>query len=378
MNLSQRMPSGKNVLRGRLPQGMCAVVVMGLVCGTWANAQWNNGSGAAPNPYVQSAAPGVVTLPGTGQNGSNGQMQGVPFGTMQGTLPTPNQGNEYSQTMQSAMLYPDPKVYVLPPGALISLHIYGVTDYGGVIRISKDGTGEIPLIGQIHLGGLTIEKAQELVADRLKAAGMFRDPNVSIALAEAPKDDNVTIAGEMHSIVPVMGQQTLFGALSAAGGLPAGASRTVTIIRPGVAEPITVDIGTTPQQMAKADVPVYAHDTIYIERAGTVYMLGEFKQPGLIPLTSGPMTLMQAAAMTGGPNFSGNFADMRIVRTVGTQRTEVKVDIKKVLYGTAPDPILQAGDIVFLPPSSLKSLLSSGGVSVLLQTISLALLVVGR
>ena len=46
-------------------------------------------------------------------------------------------------------------------------------------------------------------------------------------------------------------------------------------------------------------------------------------------------------------------------------------DIKKVLYGQAPDPVLQADDIIFLPSSALKDAIKSGGLGTLLGVASL-------
>jgi polysaccharide export outer membrane protein len=98
-----------------------------------------------------------------------------------------------------------------------------------------------------------------------------------------------------------------------------------------------------------------------------VYLLGAFKTQGAIPMQqNAPLTLMQVAALGGGLGFQGKLNDLRIIRTEGLTRKVVNVDIKKVLDGTAPDPILQADDIVLLPTSAMKAAIKSGGVGVLL------------
>ena len=75
----------------------------------------------------------------------------------------------------------------------------------------------------------------------------------------------------------------------------------------------------------------------------------------------------------GGPNFEGKYNDLRIIRTNGEQRTLVRCDMKRVLYGKDPDPILQANDIVFLPSSAIKASLSNGSFSSALSVIGLSL-----
>ncbi len=176
----------------------------------------------------------------------------------------------------------------------------------------------------------------------------------------------------MHGVVPVVGQKRLFDVLSAAGGLPATASHIITINRPGVAQPIVVDLGTDPARSAQANVPVFPRDTIVVSRVGVVYLLGAFKNQGAIPLQqNSPLTLMQAAALGGGPGFEGKLTDLRIIRTMGLDRKVVQVDIKKVMNGKAPDPVLQADDIVFLPTNPMKAAIKSGGLGTLIGIASI-------
>ena len=148
--------------------------------------------------------------------------------------------------------------------------------------------------------------------------------------------------------------------------MPVTASHVITVVRPGVEKPIVVDLGTDPTKSAQSDITILPGDKIIVSRVGVVYILGAFKTQGAIPLQqNSPLTLMQATALSGGAGFEGKYADLRIVRTQGLTRTVVKVDIKKVLHGRAPDPVLQADDIVFLPSDALKAAIKSGGLSTL-------------
>jgi polysaccharide export outer membrane protein len=129
-------------------------------------------------------------------------------------------------------------------------------------------------------------------------------------------------------------------------------------------EPIVVDLGTDLAASATANFPIHPHDIIQISRASVVYVLGAFPRQGAVPLDQAtPLTLLQVAALSGGINFEGNYADLRLIRTVGNERKVVKVDIKKVRDGRAPDPLLQANDIIFLPTDEMKATLKSLGTS---------------
>jgi polysaccharide biosynthesis/export protein len=266
-------------------------------------------------------------------------------------------------TTDPAILYPGPREIHLEHGDLLTVHVYGTSDYLPTARVSLDGSVQLPLIGIVHVAGLSLHEAQDLIAERLIAAGMYRDPQVSIQVLESP-NQVVTVTGEMHGVIPVLGgQKRLFDVMAAAGGLSVTSSHTITINRPGLPEPIIVDLGTNPATSAYSDVPIFPGDTIVVSRVGVIYLLGAFKTQGPIPLQqNSPLTLMQAAAIAGGPGFEGKMNDLRIIRTVGLERKVVVVDLKRIFNGRDPDPVLQTDDIIFLPTSAMKAAIKGGGI----------------
>jgi polysaccharide export outer membrane protein len=295
-------------------------------------------------------------------------------------------------TTDPAILYPGHRDVYLASGDVLTIHIYASGDYTPTARVDLDGKIQLPLIGSVEVGGLTIHKAQDLIAQALVSAGMYRDPQVSIQITESP-NLVATVVGELHGIVPILGERRLYEVLAAVGsgggggtgaattvvvgggGLPASASHVITINRPGVPEPITIDLGTDPAKSSLADIPIFPRDTIIVPRVGVVYLLGAFKTQGAIPLQpNSPLTLMKVAALTGGAGFEGNQDDLRIIRSVGLSRQVVRVDLKKILYGKAPDPVLQADDIIFLPTNQMKAAIKSGGIGTALGIVSLLLL----
>jgi polysaccharide export outer membrane protein len=276
-------------------------------------------------------------------------------------------------TTDPAILYPVAREIVLGQGDVLTVRIYGMADYAPTARVALDGTIQLPLIGGIAVEGLSLHQAQDLIAIRLVEGGMYRNPQVSIQVTESP-NQLVTVTGELHAVIPVAGGKRLFDVLAAAGGLPQTASHTIVIQRPGIADPIVIDLGSDPATSSRANVPVFPRDTIVISRVGVVYLLGAFKTQGAIPITqNSPLTLMQVAAVGGGAGFEGKFDDLRIIRTTGAERTVVRVDIKKILRGADPDPILQADDIVFLPSSAMKAAIKVGGISTLLGVATVLL-----
>ena len=297
-------------------------------------------------------------------------------------------------TTDPAILYPANRDVYLWHDDLITVRLFESADYSPIARVGLDGTIQLPLVGSVQVEGLTVHQAQALIAQKLISAGMYRDPQVSIQITESP-NQTATVIGELHGLVAIIGERRLYDVLAAVGGgggfsstattvvvggggLPTTASHIITINRPGVAQPITIDMGTDPAKSTEANIPIFPRDTIVVPRVGVVYLLGAFHTQGAIPLTqNSPMTLMKVAALTGGSGFEGKQNDLRIIRSVGTGRQVVRVDLKKIIEGKAPDPVLQPEDIVFLPTSSMKAAIKSGGIGTLLGIVSILLVATG-
>jgi polysaccharide export outer membrane protein len=288
------------------------------------------------------------------------------------TLQTPTTA---TVTTDRAVLFPPGRDPILSPGDLIQIRVFEQADYNPEVRLSASGTVLLPLIGTVDLNGKTVSQAEKLIEQRLVDAQIYRNPQVTIQLAEGP-NQAATIVGEVHSVVPILGSRRLLDVLAVAGGLPPTASHVITINRPGVAEPIVVDLGTDPLHSGLANVPIFPGDTIIIGRIGVVYMVGNFKSPGMIPLTQyTPLTLMEATALSGGLLYQGKYNDVRLIRTIGDHRTVVKLDIQRILHGKDADPILQANDIVFIPDDALKAFIANGNLGTLLGVVSLLIAV---
>jgi polysaccharide export outer membrane protein len=281
-------------------------------------------------------------------------------------------------TTDRALLFPPARDPILSPGDLITVHVFEQADYNPEVRLDSNGRVLLPLIGTVDLNGATVSQAEKIIEQHLKDAEIYRNPQVTIQLAEGP-NQVAAVVGEVHSVVPIIGSRRLLDVLAVAGGLPPTASHVITISRPGVDQPLVVDLGTDPLHSGLTNVPIFPGDTIIISRIGVIYMLGAFKSPGIISLTQySPLTLMEATALSGGLSFQGKYDDVRLIRTVGDHRTVVKLDIQRILHGKDPDPILQANDIVFMPDSVFKASISNGSLGTLLGIVSLLIAVIPR
>jgi polysaccharide export outer membrane protein len=321
------------------------VLALAVIC--WAGTGFAQGQ-ADSAAGTQTGEPSTVTGAAPAQAATPGEMQ----------------------LTGAAMLYPGDD-FRLGTGDLIAVRVFQEPDYQATVRVDLDGNVLLPFIGSVNVKGLTVRAAQVLIADRLRTGQFYKDPEVTIQVVDTV-NGSVIVTGEVHSVVPVASGRSLREVLLIAGGLPATASHTVKIVRPGLADPIVVNLGTDLASSTAANIPVLPHDIIQITRASVVYVLGAFARQGSVPLDqASPLTLLQLASLSGGINFEGRYQDLRLIRTVGTDRKLVEVDIKKVREGKAPDPVLQANDIVFLPTNSMKAILKSLGTGGVIGLITL-------
>jgi polysaccharide biosynthesis/export protein len=108
------------------------------------------------------------------------------------------------------------------------------------------------------------------------------------------------------------------------------------------------------------NVPIYAGDIVKVTRAGIVYVVGAVKKPGGFTVKGNEqMSLLKAIALAEGLSSTSSKGHTRIIRTDegSGKRSEIPVQLGKILDGKAPDLNLQAADIVFVPSSTGKTVL---------------------
>ena len=107
-----------------------------------------------------------------------------------------------------------------------------------------------------------------------------------------------------------------------------------------------------------ANILIMPYDIVSIPPAEIVYVLGEVTKAGPLGLKDNQsMSILEAVSSSGGVLKTAAPQHARILRPVaGTpKRTEVAVDIKRILAGTADDVQLLPGDILFVPGSTGKA-----------------------
>lgn len=113
---------------------------------------------------------------------------------------------------------PATKDYRIGPEDLLEIQVFGVDQLTRTVRVNSKGNISLPLVGAVHVGGLTSQEAEAVVVARL-AESYLQDPQVSLFIKEYTSQ-RVVIEGAVNKpgVYPLRGTTSLLQTLALAGG----------------------------------------------------------------------------------------------------------------------------------------------------------------
>ena len=305
--------------------------------------------------------------------------------------------------------------YRIGPEDVLNINVFEAQELNREVRVSASGEISLPLLGSVRAAGLT-PRELEFVLQELLHRTYMKDPHVSVFVREM-QSHPVSVMGAVRrpGVFQIRGSKTLLEVLSLAEGLADDAGETVIILRgaalspdPDTAtdHPVLADRPPSgpqndgePQSVSSAPIGspsspenavqvnlkdllesansrnnpmVHPGDIVKVTRAGVVYVIGEVRKPGGFALKSSQsISVVQALALSEGLTHTAAKGNARIIRTdpQSGERKETQIDLGKILAGKAPDPMLEAKDIVFVPNSAAKTTFGRGS-EVAAQTLA--------
>jgi polysaccharide export outer membrane protein len=265
-----------------------------------------------------------------------------------------------------------PNGYPLGPGDRIAIRALDVEEFNGQpVLIDRDGEINLPLAGRVRAAGRTVEELESEIASRLKK--FLHEPQVTVTITEfQSRPVSVFGAVDRPGVHQLEGPKTLWEVISLAGGLKHEVGDTIKITR-------RLDQGAIPLPNARTDetgqysiaevevksvmemtspeqnILIMPHDVISVSRANIVYVVGHVNRPGGF-VTNGKLSVLQALSLAGGFQAHANAKEARILRLKddSQNRTQIAVNLKKVLTGGAEDLALRPDDILVIPHSGWK------------------------
>jgi polysaccharide export outer membrane protein len=271
--------------------------------------------------------------------------------------------------------------YKIGPEDLLEISVFEDANLNKTVRVSSQGNISLPLLGILKVKDLTANELEKEVRDLL-AEKYLQEPHVSVFIKEY-RNQQISVMGavEKPGVYDVKGQKTVLDLLAMAGGLSGypkeNAGPLLFLIRPVRPEdesskekkdseeqtPKTFLIDLE-ELLVKSDLtlnlPLIHGDVINIPFSGKIFVGGEVRSPGGFPLGGRKMTVGQAITMAGGLKYEANGSETKIFRYAekGTEKEILSVNAYAIQKGENEDPYLKENDIIIVPKSGVKALLT--------------------
>ena len=280
---------------------------------------------------------------------------------------------------------------VIGPDDSVTISVLESDEISKTWRVDSTGNIQLPLVGQIHVAGLTADQLAKRLTQEL--ARYIRDPHLTVYIAEF-RSQPVTVTGAVHrpGTFQTEGPKTLWTVLTMAGGLETSYGSTVTVTRQvrygliplpeahldadgthSVAVLPVKDVEDT--SSATSNLLIRPNDTVAVSTdERKVYIIGEVIKPGAIELVNhDAISMMQVLAAAGGLSKLAQPKNTEIMRqnAQGLYERVGSIDLKKLEHGHVEDRMLTAGDIVIVPSSGVKSYAQVAGLSAIVTGFAL-------
>jgi polysaccharide biosynthesis/export protein len=259
--------------------------------------------------------------------------------------------------------------YVLGPNDQVIIRAFQAEEIGErPYRIDTDGNMDLPLVGTVKAGGLSVDQLEAELTKRL--ATYVRNPQVSVTVVQYRSEPVFFFGAFAHpGIYGLQGRRTLVDMLASIGGLQPNASRRITITRQLEYGPIPLpnavvnraqDVSTVEIGMGSLrdnlnpaeDIVLQPYDRISVSRAEMVFVGGEVAHVTGIELGErDSLSVVQVLSMAGGLTRDADPAKARVLRPVvnSAKRAEIPINIKLILAGKNNDFPLEQNDLLYVP-----------------------------
>lgn len=275
------------------------------------------------------------------------------------SMPNLSSGSVHSsgQGMSSGGVFP------IGVGDLIEVGVFDTPELSGQLRVDPNGNVTMPLVGSIHVVGMRTDEAQKLIQQKLVSADLVKEPQVSVFIRDYATQ-GVSVWGEVKSpgVYQVLGNRRVSDLISMAQGVTPAAGFWATVTRRNDSNnPMRIDLraaANTPGQGSSYELQ--PGDTLQVERAGIVYVLGDVSKPGGFVMDHDNVTVLQALAFALGPTKTAALGGARLLRKTPNGFEQSPLPLKAILKAKNSDPILRADDIIYVPSSVTKTAMSMG------------------
>jgi len=238
------------------------------------------------------------------------------------------------------------------PRDLIAVNIYNAPELSRLVRVSEEGLIQLPMLRRkIAAAGLLPGEIEASLVQALAEEELLVSPVVTVTAAEyASRPISVLGAVKKPVTFQAVSPVKLLDALTRAEGLTGEAGAHLLVTRAsGLVERIPVK-GLIELADPQLNLVLQGGEEIRVPEAGRVFVVGNVKKPGSFTLHEGEATsVLKLLALSEGL-LPFHTKQAYVYRTDGNGgRTEIALELRKILDRKVPDPAIGASDILYIP-----------------------------
>lgn len=253
---------------------------------------------------------------------------------------------------------------------VLNIIVYEEEDLSrNALRVSADGYITFPLIGQLHVDGLTTSEIEQLISHKLAQEQYLLEAHVSVMVTDY-KSKRALVLGSVNNpgSYALEARERVLDAISKAGGIRRVETRGKTsagkkglIIRtenPDTPQEkkivIKIDLkGLLEDGDQVSNIYIQDKDVLYVPAAEHFYIIGQVKDPGSYTISDREITLVEAISMAGGFTQIAARNRARIIRVEEGVEKIITVNVDAITDAgkKIQDVIVQPNDVIVVPES---------------------------
>jgi polysaccharide export outer membrane protein len=250
------------------------------------------------------------------------------------------------------------------PNDLLSVSVYDAPEFTRAVRVGADGLIRFPILkGKVIAQGAFPADLELAIAEALMEESLIVDPFVAVSVIEyASRPINVTGAVRRPLTFQAVGPVNLLDAIARAEGLNHDAGPEILISRPGPdpsdpAVRLVQRIRVKELMEAgdpKLNLKLEGGEQISVPEIGRVFIVGNIRKPGAFAVQEiSDTTVLKVLAMSEGlAPFAAKQAYIYRREGAAGSKTEILIELKKIMDRKSPDVALMANDILYIPDNT--------------------------
>ena len=234
--------------------------------------------------------------------------------------------NNRSLTFEPQMNIATPQNYVLGPGDILVIDVYGASQESLKLTVSPDGDITVPDFGPIQVSGLTVAAARSRIASRL--GRYFQSSQIKTTLGQT-RSIQVNVMGEVRvpGTYTLSAFATVFHALYRAGGInDLGTLRNIKVYRQGRLITVVDVYEFILNGRLAGNIRLQENDVIQVGAYDCIVdLFGHVKRPMAYELRQGE-SLSTLMKYSGGFSADAYKKTLRVYRKSGRMKSVFNVD----------------------------------------------------